>query len=281
MRSRTLGHVALDPDALRTEVDTILAAPAPEQAYSEYRFGTFLTYILRNPSGSATDGVFRGLDGPVARTALGQQLGYLDALVERTFDTRRLRMLRVYLLQDALLIPHRDYVEFPAEAARMARLHVPLVTNPRALHSEADTVFHMRAGEIWYLDVMQVHAACNAAPEPRLSLVLDFELDGAPLESALRPGVGAAPPPLVVARPPLEDGFDQGVRALGRLVAPDSFRDIVQLLSRVHFHRDAPAGRFFDWLDTACSGHPELTLKAAQLRTFLIDQRRFGERFAL
>src|SRR5580692_6936812 len=185
MNSCIVGHVELNRAAVVADVDCILASPTPSQNYSEYRFGTFITYILRSYQGTA-DGLFRGARGKAERSVLGASLRYIEDMVERTFATDRLQMMRAYLLQDALLLPHCDYVEFKKDAARMVRLHVPLVTNPRALHSEEDTVYHMRVGEVWYLDVTRVHSACNGANLPRVSLVLDFLLDGAPIGSVFR-----------------------------------------------------------------------------------------------
>lgn len=285
MKSRILGRIELDCARLQTDIDTILKSSAPEQDYSEYRFGTFLTYVLRNPTGEDQSGLFRGAAGLARTTALGASLAYIDSLIQRTFHIDALQMTRAYLLQDALLIPHRDYVEFEQDAARMVRLHVPILTNPRALHSEDETVFHMRPGEVWFLDVTRDHAACNAASVPRLSLVLDFLLDGAPMESVFRDAAAVAMDlrPEIVHRPPLDPGFDDDLHALARLMTPDSFRDIVQLLSRVHFYRAVPVGRFFDWLDQVCQGsaYPELVDKAARLRRFLVASRALGERFDL
>lgn len=284
MNSRIIGHAELDLQRLQVDIDRILGAVPPAQDYSEYRFGSFYTYILRSPKGKDGDGLFRGADGLAQHTALGASLDYLNSVIDRTFDTGKLQMLRAYLLQDALLIPHCDYVEFKEEAKRMARFHLPVLTNAKSLHSEEDTVFHMRVGEVWYLDVTQIHAACNASSAPRVSLVLDFLLDGAPLESIFRqPALAGQGTPEIIQRPPLEPGFDDSVRAMGRLLSEDNFRDITQLLSRVHFYRDAPAGQFFEWLSDACrvSKRPELIDKAGRLREFLVRSRELGQRFAL
>jgi hypothetical protein len=284
IESRILGRIALDPHAVASDVATVLASPPAPQHYSEYRFGTFSTYVLRSPPEGAA-GLFRGTQRASEKSALCGAAAYLDALIERYFETDRLQMARVYVLQDALLIPHRDYVEFEEDARRMVRVHVPLSTNARALHSENDTVFHMRTGEVWFLDVTQIHAACNEAATPRLSLVLDFVLDGLPIDAILRPTDAArsASEPDILARPPLEDGFADSVRALGAFVRTTSFRDVAQLLARVHFHRQASAASFFDWMRAACvaSGDAALVDKADRLCTFLTARRAVGERFTL
>jgi hypothetical protein len=284
MESRILGKVPIDPTRLERDLEVLLAAPASSQEYSEYRFGTFLTYILRSPTGSEQDGLFRGVGAAPLRTPLGRSLEYIDALVEDNFNVKRLQMVRAYLLHDALLVPHRDYVEFKRDAQRMARIHLPLRTNPHALHSEDAAVFHMRQGEVWHLDVTRVHSACNASSEARVSLVLDFFLDGEPPESILRePCSGAGLTPQLIERPPLARDFESQLRALSALLSQDTFRDIVQLLSRIHFHRQAHARDAFRWLQAMCevSGDARLLEKARGLLIFLAEERELGERFVL
>lgn len=284
MESRILYRVEFDPVLLQSDVDKILKSPPASEDYSEYRFGIFHTYILRSPEGSEHEGLFRGLRGKTRNTPLGNSLAYINETIDQIFDTDRLRMMRAYLLQDAVLIPHRDYVEFKEDARRMVRLHLPVVTNPQALHSDGDIVFHMRVGEVWYLNVSEIHAACNASDAPRLSLVLDFVVDGLPLESVFRIKPRAPlPEPEIIHRPPLDPEFDKQIESLGSFLSDESFRDVAQLLSRIHFYRQAPAGLFFEWLRRACAvtGRPELIDKAEQFNKFLVTSREIGERFIL
>jgi L-proline 3-hydroxylase-like protein/aspartyl/asparaginyl beta-hydroxylase len=285
MKSRILGATHLDEARLARDVETILGWPRPAQEYSEYAFGAFHTLILRSPSGEETGTRFDGGATAAIPTKLGRCLDYLPAMVDELFDTSRLIMLRAYLLQDALLIPHRDYVEFGGDAQRMVRLHVPLKTNPRALHSDGDVVFHMNEGEVWYLDVTAVHSAMNASTEPRLSLVLDFRLDGMPIESVFRdPAVASrAPAPTTIPRRPVDAKFLNGLLALSDVLDGDNYRDVLRLLSRVHFDREVHAGACLDWLVDICRRADDSALvdKSVGLRRFLVDRREHGERFAV
>ncbi|MGO8994237.1 MAG: aspartyl/asparaginyl beta-hydroxylase domain-containing protein [Polyangiaceae bacterium] len=285
MKSRILGTTKLNEDALARDVQTILGWPRPEQEYSEYAFGAFHTLPLRTPSGDDAGTRFDAVVAPARPTKLCQRLEYIPGMVDELFDTTRLIMMRAYLLQDALLIPHRDYVEFGDDASRMVRLHVPLRTNPRALHSEEEMVFHMNPGEVWYLDVSTVHSAMNASTEPRLSLVLDFRLDGKPLESVFRDPslVERAPSPTMIKRRPADPKFVEGLLSLGPVVDRDNYRDVLQLLSRVHFDRDVHAGACLEWLIEICHKADDRSLveKSTDLKRFLVDRRSHGERMAL
>jgi hypothetical protein len=194
-------------------------------------------------------------------------------------------MVRANLLQDALLIPHRDYVEFKEDSERLVRLHIPVQTNPGALHSENEHVFHMRQGEVWVLGVEQVHSACNPSETPRVSIVIDFCADGAPPESFLK---HPQPPseelrPLLISREPADEEFLSGIAALKRVVNQTNYKDIVMLLSRVHFYKDVDSSRFFDWLIEICrdSGDAALWEKSVRYKNYLVRGRELEERFHL
>ena len=174
---------------LERDIETILQFNDVKEEYSEYRFGTWKNYVLWNGSGDEKDTLFKGANGGAVQTGLGRPLKYITSIVEENFHTDKLKMVRADLLRDAVLVPHRDYVEFKSDSQRLARLHIPIRTDLNSLHSESAEVFHMRQGEVWYLDVSSIHSACNLSDGPRLSLVLDFCLDGKPLESVFK-GLG-------------------------------------------------------------------------------------------
>ncbi|HXQ71296.1 MAG TPA: aspartyl/asparaginyl beta-hydroxylase domain-containing protein, partial [Pyrinomonadaceae bacterium] len=181
MKSRIINKIELDDRLLERDIEKILKFNDVKEEYSEYRFGTWKNYVLWNGSGDEKDTLFKGANGGAVQTGLGRQLEYITSFVEENFHTDKLKMGRANLLRDAVLVPHRDYVEFKSDSQSLARLHIPIRTDLNSLHSESAEVFHMRQGEVWYLDVSSIHSACNLSDSPRLSLVLDFWLDGEPL----------------------------------------------------------------------------------------------------
>lgn len=285
MSSGIVGVVKLDDALLEKEITKILQVGHVKEEYSEYRFGTWQNYILWNGTGRQADSLFRGVEGGALRTELGAQFEYLNSVIEENFFTENIKMVRANLLQDALLIPHRDYVEFRKDSDRLARLHIPLQTNPHALHSENGHVFHMRKGEIWVLRVDHVHSACNPSEVPRISIVIDVCLDGAPLESVLKNPLNGESKvePMLIKRDQIDDDFLQSVWSLKQVINEANYKDVVMFLSRIHFYKDVDSTCFFDWLIEICrsSGDTALLEKSIRYKSYLIARRELQERFAL
>ena len=285
MHSRIVGTVNLDDALLEKEMAAIVQLGNVKEEYSEYRFGTWKNYILWNGTGHQEDSVFRGVQGGAMQTELGKRFEYINSIIEESLYTDKVKMVRANLLQDALLIPHRDYVEFKKDSKRLVRLHIPLQTNPQSLHSENGDVFHMRKGEIWLLSVDRVHSACNPSEVPRISIVVDFCLDGAPLESLLRhpPVSGSNFIPMMIKRDPIDENFLQSIDSLKHVVTRVNYKDIVMFLSRVHFYKDVDSCLFFDWLIEICRGCGDDALleKSLRYKDYLITGRELEERFQL
>lgn len=279
MNSRILGRVHLSSSSLAPELATILDFDVKDE-YSEYTFGTWRSYVLANAGGDEKDTAFRGYEGSPRPTPLGRALPYVGRLIEEVFDTGRLKWARIFLVHNGLLISHRDFVEFDEP---FVRLNMPLSTDPSCLHSEEEAVFHMRQGEVWFLDAHTVHAACSLFDFRRVSLCLDFADDGRPLAEWLRPAyrVGPEVAPHLAAREPLPEGYRSALLALGPLLTRESFRDLIALLGKVHFYRQAHAADVFDWLTAIArrSDDPELVERAVAFRRFCIEERTLGERF--
>lgn len=285
MNSRIISTIKLNDDLLRQDVAKILEFQDVKQEYSEYRFGTWKNYVLWNESGNQKDTLFKGTQGGTIQTPFGRQLEYVSSVIEENFHIDKLKMVRANLLRDAILIPHRDYVEFKSDSNKLARLHVPISTNEHSLHSEGEKVFHMRQGEVWYLDVNSIHSACNLSDRPRISLVLDFCLDGQSLKSTLKHPEGCRPPPgpMMVEREPMDEEFLKTIASMRHVINRVNYRDIVLFLSRVHFYKDVSLGVCYDWLIGICEGLEDefLLEKSINFKEFMIDNRELGQRFSL
>ncbi|MFY9622112.1 MAG: aspartyl/asparaginyl beta-hydroxylase domain-containing protein [Pyrinomonadaceae bacterium] len=285
MNSRIISTIDLDDDLLRQDVERILEFQDVKQEYSEYRFGTWKNYVLWNESGDKKDTLFKGTQGGTIPTPFGQQVEYISSVIQKNFHTDKLKMVRANLLRDAILIPHRDYVEFKSDASKLARLHVPISTDEHSLHSEGEQVFHMRQGEVWHLDVNNIHSACNLSDRPRISLVLDFCLEGQSLESTLthpeccRPH----PEPMIVDREPVDDEFLATIASMKHVINRVNYRDIVLFLSRVHFYKHVGLDVCYDWLIGICEGLEDKFLleKSLNFKDFMLANRELGQRFAL
>ncbi len=70
---------------------------------------------------------------------------------------------------------HRDY-DLAAEQG-MARLHIPVATNPEVDFRLNGTRVAMAPGSVWYLRLADPHAATNAGTTARVHLVIDAIVD--------------------------------------------------------------------------------------------------------
>ena len=286
MPSRILGKIELDQVLLADDLATLNSFPRIEEAYDEFSSGYWKNCSLWNSSGEASDTTYRDIDRQARETDYGRQLPYLESVVRKHFDMSRVTMVRARNLVDAMVIPHRDFVELEKSWERYFRLFMVLEDNPDALHSDETGVFRMRPGEVWFLDAASVHAAVNFSTKIRQSICVDFVFDG-PFEDwevftdqrAYRPDITPERP----FRQPLPADFPLRLGALGAVIDHDNFKDILFLLSKVHFRTDAPITAAYDWLVEVCrrSGDDTLTYKAEKLRRYMVEKRVMNERLSI
>lgn len=277
MRSRPLGRVELDADRIAEEAARIARLPADEQ-YSEYTIGTWRTYVLFNPTGDENDSRFRGYEGKAVPTRFAAEVPYLRSVLERTLHFDRVLWVRAFLVQDGVLLPHRDFVEF---SEQYTRIHLPIQTDPSCLHIEEDVVFHMRMGELWFLDATTVHGAASLSSFARISIVVDTADDCA---SVVRGAALAPPEPVaLVERDPCDARFRASLVALGGLMSRHNHREVLSLLARVPYYKRAHAAEVFEWLIEAAqrSGDERLHERSVAFRRFCIEGRAYNERFEL
>lgn len=284
MHSKILSSAG-DVSRFSDDIQIILGFTQENQNYSEFRIGDWKSYVLRNTSGLDDDGLVSESSQPLKVTPRGAGLHAINQWIDSHFEIKNLRLVRVHSMGDGVLIPHKDFLEFDAHANQWLRLHLPIKTNDRCLHSEEGEVFHMRQGEVWRLDAAQLHSATNDSDERRLNLCLDFDIGGDPIESVFKTPMSPTdlPKPQMVARQALDDSFMTGLMGLSRCINERNYRDIVGLLSKVHFYRDASLSMFFDWLIEVCrrSGSTALIEKSEAFCLFLRAERSMHQRFVL
>ncbi|KMZ12170.1 L-proline 3-hydroxylase [Candidatus Burkholderia humilis] len=207
--------------------------------YSEFHFGDWKSFVIWNQTSIDNDGVVMDRGHAAQPTPRGSAVPMLNAWISSTFDTSKLKLARIHSLGDGVLVPHRDFVEF--NSTPWSRVHIPLLTNQNCLHSDTDIVFHMRSGEIWFLDASQLHSAINYSAGRRLNLCLDFDLRGEPVDAVFRKSESTATcnTPKIVERRPLSKSFGVELASLAATLTRSTLQQAVGLLSRVHFFREA------------------------------------------
>jgi putative nonproteinogenic amino acid hydroxylase len=280
MNSKILGKVLFDEQLLQEEITKILQFEFSD-VYSDYAIGEWKVCILWNQTGFYRDSLLREYEGRAQPTELGKELSYLNTVIKNIFNTEHIKWVRLFLLRKGLVVPHTDYVELESG---FLRVHVPLQTNLNCLNSNGDMVYHMRKGEIWFLDASQPHSGCNFSDTARLSLCIDF----IPYISFIeifqdKKQYDTSLVSHIVERPPINEDYMKGLQSLGYLIGKENFDDIISLMAKVHFVRNANAALMFDWLIdiTQRSGNKELLDKALAMKRFYIDKRSLGEVLAV
>ncbi|MGW5372552.1 aspartyl/asparaginyl beta-hydroxylase domain-containing protein [Streptomyces sp. NPDC004009] len=287
MRSHILGRIELDQERLRKDLDYLAAVPTVEEEYDEFSNGFWKNIPLYNASGGSEDLLYRDLDGAAVRpTGHAEQVPYLDEIITTVYDQQRVQMARTRNLKNAVVIPHRDFVELDRELDLYFRTFMVLEDSPLAFHSDDDTVIHMRPGEIWFLDAAAVHSAVNLSDISRQALCVDLAFNGSFDEKEVFADASVYAPgatPELPDRKPFTAERAERIRSLADVIERENFRDILFLLAKVHFTYDVHPSETYEWLITISkkAGDDKMVEKAERIRDFAIGARDLGERFSL
>ena len=241
MRTHFVGAVELDPERLGADLDRASSFTWSE-AYSDYLFGgAWRNCMVYAPGGSIGDGVVThyDTDQPAAFTSYGHQLPYLKELLTATARLERLNFARLVRVSNSVIIPHRDLLELtdvPETARNAHRLHIPLVTHDQCFFAEDETVYRMRAGEIWFLDASRLHSVAAFTDRPRIHLMLDFvDGPGSPLRRPAADERTGIPADSIVPRPQLPDATGAGLLGLAGVISPDTLAEVFSIVIKHHF----------------------------------------------
>lgn len=253
MRTQYVGTIPLDQDRLAKELEHS-ASFRYSEAYSSYLIGgPWKSCMLWSTAGDGGDGVVTNyaFDRAPTFTDAARELPYVQELITSVADLSRLTFVRLARITNSVIIPHRDLLELgevPDDARPAHRVHIPLATNDACFFSEDNTVYRMRAGEVWYFDAARIHSVASFSDEPRVHLMLDFaDRDGdGPLLTVPDQGSGPGiPADRTVARPPLSDGERADLMRLSDVLTMDTFNEVFGIVIKTHFRRDG--GDHFVW----------------------------------
>jgi L-proline cis-4-hydroxylase len=253
MRTQYVAAVDLDRDRLAEDL-----ALAEEfhysEAYSNYLIGgPWKSAMLWATGGDSGTGLLTtyAYDRAADFTDYGRRLPYLQKLITDTVDTARLQFVRLAVFSDSVIVPHRDFLELadlPEDARSAHRVHIPLVTHEQCYFSEDNTVYRMRAGEIWYFDAARIHAVASLVAAPRIHLIFDFADrpgDRSLITPVQEPGDARIPARAAVTRPALPADRRAALLRLADLLTMDTFREVFSLVIKNHFRWDG--GENFAW----------------------------------
>ncbi|MGI8667314.1 MAG: aspartyl/asparaginyl beta-hydroxylase domain-containing protein [Jatrophihabitans sp.] len=246
MPSSLIGTCSIDPARLAVDLEQVEPNGFID-SYDEFVCGSWRTCVLWNATGDSSDATIRDYPGTGHPTEYGRKLDYLDELMGDNVDLDLLRFARLTRLgPGTVVVPHRDYVEL---AADLTRIHLPLITAAGAYAAEADTVYHMAQGQIWFLDASRPHSIANFSDTPRIHLLLDFAgCDPVEvLRNPMRSGIGV-PAESIVPRRPLTAGERATFEALSGVLDGENFMDVLAMLIRRYFVAELSITDVFDWM---------------------------------
>jgi len=246
VHSYPIGRIVLDPQQLQSDMHKLKQFEL-SNIYDDYAYGDWKTCILWNRDGKARSDLIHIYNGHAIPTEIGIELNYLSGIIEQYFSLKYLKFARIFLFRkNGLIIPHRDFIELHEQ---YTRIHIPIHTELSCLSSEEDTVFHMRKGEVWFLEANKIHSAACFSNSGRYHLVLDF-MGNIPISQLISPRLNTKviPLPKIIKRPRITQQYLSGLYNLGDVICHENFRHITSILAKVHFKKEANAAAMFQWL---------------------------------
>lgn len=282
MRTHRAGRIHIDQQKLAAEIDRSMQFSFSE-AYSDYLCGgPWRSCMLWAPGGRNGDGRVTNYDHGQrpARTEYGEQLPYLCGLIERHFNLDFLNFVRLVVISNSVIIPHRDLLELndiPVDTRNAHRVHIPLVTNEHCFFMHENIVYRMRSGEVWFFDAATPHSAASFSTEKRVHLMIDFsyvadrsKLVRFPLENETN-----IPAESIFVRDPMTEGERKKLLALSNVIDLDNFSDVFGIVIKNHYRKDGGDDSIWStFLEIAkSSGNPEVGERAGELHRYLLIER--------
>jgi hypothetical protein len=282
LRTQLLGQLELDQAKLAEDLQRSLRLHYSEP-YPEFLCGRpWKSVMLWAPGGDVGDDIIAHYDAskPSGVTAHGKQLPYIRQIIEDSFAIENVTFARLAVITDSVMVPHRDYVELsdPVAAQRAAhRLHVCLATSEDCLFSEADTIYRMDPGEVWFLDVTELHSAGVLSDFRRVHLILDFAdvSDGQRLLKFDVTSSAGIPERKIRPRPPLPQAEREGLLSMASVFDQDNLMEVFGIVIKKHFRKDGGPDFVWDTMEEIArrSGNEANIAKVAQMYKHCVLER--------
>jgi quercetin dioxygenase-like cupin family protein len=148
-------------------------------AYTDKAFGGWKSIPLRSVGGetgssaSNASGVHASSDASLFEdTLVMNACPYMKELIDVVAGegggVLKVRLMR--LEAGRVIGPHKDYFKGPLNAVRM---HIPIVTHPRVRFQVNYRDYQLDAGQLYSIDVTQLHSVSNKSHVDRVHLIFD------------------------------------------------------------------------------------------------------------
>jgi hypothetical protein len=184
--------VAFDPAELAADLAALAAAPWTAHFVEQNYEGEWSVIALRAPKGTASQHPIRQIysDPGVSEfedTPLMAACPHLRAAALAFGPPHAVRLMR--LTAGSVIKEHTD-LDLAAEDG-MARIHVPVVSNPDVVFEVNRRRVDMALGEAWYLRLADPHRVANHGATDRIHLVIDVPFNPK-LEALMRQAMASA-----------------------------------------------------------------------------------------
>lgn len=272
-KTSLIGWVAnpLNLEAIEQDIFRLKSLPSIH-AFSDYWVGTVRVYTLWNLDGNSKNGYYSEYAGAATLTETGSKLHRIKKIIEDTFYLKYLKFARIFELENGgFLLPHRDFLELENG---FSRLNIPIKTNDQCFYSEDLVVYHMRFGEVWFVNNgKKVHSAINLSSQSRLHLILDFD-NNIPLENLFKDKSAMKPPmkPKLIERESLTEASLKNIYNLNGIISNHNLQEIVSILGKIHFHKKTSPELTYTWLESIAemTGDSALIKKSQKIKKFFI-----------
>jgi quercetin dioxygenase-like cupin family protein len=158
-----------DLERLHADLDTALQRHWQAHYNDRAHRGSWTSIALRSASGAAYDIQARE-DADFSDTELLGSCPYFHEVLDSfACDKKAVRLMA--LASGAEIKPHRDRGGSIEDG--LARLHIPIVTDPAVVFTLDGEDVHFGAGATWYMNANCLHAVRNGSARERVHLVLD------------------------------------------------------------------------------------------------------------
>jgi quercetin dioxygenase-like cupin family protein len=162
-----------DPALLLRDLATLTTTEWTAHFVPDNYEGDWSAIPLRSPEG-ARHPIQMIFSDPMAKAFVSTP--YLDlcpyfreVIAAFQCDTQCIRLMR--LTPGSVIKEHRDH-DLAAEFG-MARIHIPITTNPQVVFEVNRIPVEMAPGETWYLRLADPHRVVNGGDSDRVHLVID------------------------------------------------------------------------------------------------------------
>ncbi|SEN49310.1 Sulfotransferase family protein [Duganella sp. CF517] len=183
--------LSFDAARLQAELDALLAPQWVEHFNTRDYDGGWRCLALRSADGRPRD-IGALSEANFLDTPALAQCPYLRAVLD-TFECDKAAVRLMAQEAGAVIKPHRDAAT--AFDDGLARLHVPLQTDPAVTFCIDGEDIHFSRGDTWYLNAGRTHAVHNRSARSRIHLVLDCLVNPWLRQLFARAGMAPSAPP--------------------------------------------------------------------------------------